>query len=310
MEQRVFNPYKAKDKFNSNISFKPGIAEEVEKPSILFSLFQRGKSSSRKSMPYPEKEKSTNKEVAPNEDKSPKKEIRENSVSKKGQASKIEINQKSSLFSSLTGITKISFGRKSNSIDQGIPVVRQNSISDLNTKTLTTEAAGGRKNSISSITGLNTYQPGAIKSLHSRHSSSGAFIEQASMKQMMSSKTKEGEMGGFKPFQFSMPKTEIENMIEKSVGSKYAGIFRKRKNSSRDASDLQSQTYYMKNLEYHLKFENSSEYSKKTKKHLLDMFASIKYVMTVRKPSDDILAKSKFQCAQLSKNAKREKKGR
>ena len=106
----------------------------------------------------------------------------------------------------------------------------------------------------------------------------------------------------------------INGIIERSLDNKYlktSSVFKSRqRSSSRDVSDLQSQTYYMKNLEYHLKFENSSDYSKKTKKHLLDTFASIKYLMTLRKPSDETLAKSKFQCAQLSKNAKGEKKGR
>lgn len=99
----------------------------------------------------------------------------------------------------------------------------------------------------------------------------------------------------------------INGIIEKSVDSKYQKLntFKSTKRSiSREVSDIQNQTYYMKNLEYQLKFENNSDYSKKTKKHLIDTFASIKYILTVRKPSDETIAKSKYQCAQLPNMSK------
>lgn len=91
----------------------------------------------------------------------------------------------------------------------------------------------------------------------------------------------------------------ISSMVEKSVDSKYAklsGIFKSRnRSSSRDVSELQKQTYYIKNLEYHLKFENSSSYCKKVLLHLEETLAGIRHVNEIRKPSDEAICKSQFR---------------
>ena len=101
--------------------------------------------------------------------------------------------------------------------------------------------------------------------------------------------------------ELSIPSNEINGMIERSIGAKYSGIFKKKKgNVFKDSHEVQSQTYYMKNLEYHLKFDTASAHSKKAQKHLVETFASMKYIQTIRKPSDETVYKSKFQCAQLS----------
>ena len=88
-------------------------------------------------------------------------------------------------------------------------------------------------------------------------------------------------------------------MVEKSVDSKYAkisGIFKSRKRStSRDVCEMQKQTYYMKNLEYHLKFDTNSEYCKKIRLHLEETIAGLKHVSEVRKPSDETISKSQFR---------------
>ena len=97
-----------------------------------------------------------------------------------------------------------------------------------------------------------------------------------------------------------MPRKEIDGLVEKSIGAKYSGIFKKRKSHLKEGQEVQAQTYYMKNLEYHLRFDTVSEHSKRAQHHLLETFASVKYIQTVRKPSDETVFKSKFQCAQLS----------
>ena len=91
----------------------------------------------------------------------------------------------------------------------------------------------------------------------------------------------------------------ISSMVEKSVDSKYAkisGIFKSRKRSiSRDVSEMQKQTYYMKNLEYHLKFDTNSEYCKKVRLHLEETIAAMKLMSQMRKPSDETISKSQFR---------------
>ena len=51
----------------------------------------------------------------------------------------------------------------------------------------------------------------------------------------------------------------------------------------------------MKNLEYHLKFENSSEYSKKIRKHIQETLSYLKHIKLVRMPSDETISKSQFR---------------
>src|SRR3990167_3398491 len=98
----------------------------------------------------------------------------------------------------------------------------------------------------------------------------------------------------------SLAVKDLDNLVEKSVGSKYSAVFKKHKQSfTSEPSELIKQTYYMKNLEYHLKFETNSPHAKKAKQHFLETFASVKHMEGVRKPSDENIAKSKYQCAQL-----------
>lgn len=96
-----------------------------------------------------------------------------------------------------------------------------------------------------------------------------------------------------------MSSETISSIIENSVNNKYSkqlSIFNFRKRStSRDVSEMQSQTYYMKNLEYHLKFESNSEYSKKVRVHLEETIAGLKYISQIRKPSDETIQKSQFR---------------
>ena len=110
-----------------------------------------------------------------------------------------------------------------------------------------------------------------------------------------------------------MSSDAIGIIIENSVNQKYSkqdSIFNfKKRSSSRDISDLQTQTYYMKNLEYQLRFDNKSEYSKKILTHLEETLASIKYIKTIRKPSDETIQKSQFRLIpnDLVKDAKSSK---
>lgn len=92
---------------------------------------------------------------------------------------------------------------------------------------------------------------------------------------------------------------DLDGLVERSVGNKYSAIFKKRKGSKQDSVDIQQQTYYIKNLEYHLQYDTESVHGQRAKKHLIETFASIKYIQTIRKPSDETMTKSKFTMATL-----------
>lgn len=81
---------------------------------------------------------------------------------------------------------------------------------------------------------------------------------------------------------------------------KYSSVLGRRGRSSskevKDISTVQTQTYYMKNLEYQLKFESQSEYSTRVKKHLEETFRAIKLIQGVRKSSDETVNKSQYRC--------------
>lgn len=92
------------------------------------------------------------------------------------------------------------------------------------------------------------------------------------------------------------------------TGGKFAGIFsRKKRSVSKDISEHQKQTYYIKNLEYSLKLGSTSDYSKKVKQHFLETFAALRIVQKVRKPANDVLVKSQIQCAQLNNEVSKSK---
>ena len=227
------------------------------------------------------------------EDSTPK--IQESPQKKQQQGSaKIEFNQKSSLFSSLSGISRISFSNRRKSDKHS----RNNTELPFNNPTTSTRTEssvgvgafklGGERLAKTSLTS-------SFKSSHSRQPSYGLVAD--NMKYRPSTR--------IAAIDLKSQLKDIDSLVEKSVVNKYTAIFKKRKNSNKSFIELQMQTYYMKNLEYHLKVDITSDYSKKTKKHMLDTFASFKYISTVRRPSDETIAKSKFQCAMLQNTSKK-----
>lgn len=81
-------------------------------------------------------------------------------------------------------------------------------------------------------------------------------------------------------------------MLEKSVDSKYS----RGKSATKDMKEVQSQNYYMRNLEYHMRCDSKSAYAQKVKDHLEENFKSIKESMKLRKPTDETLVLAQLRC--------------
>lgn len=262
---------------------------------------------------------------------------RENSVSKKtpapSVASRLEVSSPTALFSSLSGIAKritsTSKGKKRDNSTSS-----QHSRGDLGDTQQ--ESTGGLLSKPSSIVS----KPGIAQALDKMVSRSGQGIASAfhsnnrassagpTMNSQLTQpsgqantfdagKKESSILGSFTntltasfglrrsasrtQFLNNLAVKDLDNLVEKSVGSKYSAVFKKHKQSfSGETSELIKQTYYMKNLEYHLKFETASPHAKRAKQHFLETFASVKHMEGVRKPSDENIAKSKYQCAQLN----------
>ena len=89
----------------------------------------------------------------------------------------------------------------------------------------------------------------------------------------------------------------IQGMV--STDSKQSSIFKNsRMNRSSSASVLEvcQQTYYMKSLQHHLQHPSKSPYSLKITTHFQHMFASFQMIKTLRRPSDETVAMSKYHC--------------
>ncbi len=81
-------------------------------------------------------------------------------------------------------------------------------------------------------------------------------------------------------------------LLEKSVDSKYS----RGKSASKDVKEVQSQHYYMRNLEYHMRCDSKSAYAQKVKEHLEENFRAIKESMKLRKPTDETLVLAQLRC--------------
>jgi Dullard-like phosphatase family protein len=90
----------------------------------------------------------------------------------------------------------------------------------------------------------------------------------------------------------SSTKEFARGMLEKSVDSKYS----RGKSTSKDVKEVQSQHYYMRNLEYHMRCDSKSSYAKKVKEHLEDNFKAVKESMKLRKPTDETLVLAQLRC--------------
>jgi len=246
-------------------------------------------------------------------------------VSKKNTATKIELNAKSRLFSSLSGISKTIAIQKPSSRDNSANVSSPSQDNMLLGSRI--EAMiGTRRRTNPNRLSLSSFMKSTSnisKPQHNRIASSTASllgdqeVKTYATATELSSKdttTKQShKLSGSLPsadVELHLPRKEIDGLIEKSIGAKYSGIFKKRKSHLKEGQEFQAQTYYMKNLEYHLRFDTVSEHSKRAQHHLLETFASIKYIQTVRKPSDETVFKSKFQCAQLTENSQSKSSGR
>ena len=83
----------------------------------------------------------------------------------------------------------------------------------------------------------------------------------------------------------------IPSFVESSMEHKYPVT---RSPSSPPLTPLP--TYYTKTLEHHITHPSKQPYSMKVLEHFQETYLSIRHVITLRKPSDDILAKSQHRC--------------
>jgi Dullard-like phosphatase family protein len=89
---------------------------------------------------------------------------------------------------------------------------------------------------------------------------------------------------------------DLNSMFEKQMKTKYSALFRSSNRSgSRDVSEVSMPSYYFKNLQYYIRYNSKSEFAKKTVAHFKESFEAIRYSLTLRKPSDEIIAKSKLK---------------
>ena len=76
--------------------------------------------------------------------------------------------------------------------------------------------------------------------------------------------------------------------------------FNKKGSKFKSVSFVKKPTYYMKSLEYNLKINFKDSYGKQFKEHILHTMAAFKFISSFRRPSDEIVATIRVQCARLS----------
>ena len=90
--------------------------------------------------------------------------------------------------------------------------------------------------------------------------------------------------------------TDLKKLFDRQINTKYSSLFRGNNRSvSRDVSEVSMPSYYFKNLQYYIRYNSKSEFAKKTVAHFKECFEAIHYSLTIRKPSDETVAKSKLK---------------
>lgn len=86
----------------------------------------------------------------------------------------------------------------------------------------------------------------------------------------------------------------VRSIMEKSLDSKFSRAGSK--SVTREIKEVQSQTYYMRNLEYQMRCDSKSAYSLKVRSHLEENFKAVKEALKLRKPTNETLSLIQLRC--------------
>lgn len=98
-------------------------------------------------------------------------------------------------------------------------------------------------------------------------------------------------------------KIEQEKLLEKKIDQKLElsfGFNKSGKKSARHFVFVAKQTYYMKSLEYYLSLKNKiTGIGKIYQDHFIETIAGLKYVRTLREPTDETMASIRMSCLDI-----------
>ena len=99
-------------------------------------------------------------------------------------------------------------------------------------------------------------------------------------------------------------KLEQEKLLEKKIDQKLElsfGFNKSGKKSTRNLEFVARQTYYMKSLEYYLSLKSKfTGIGKIYQEHFIETIAGLKYVRTLREPTDETMASIRMSCLDIT----------